>query len=251
MDKQQTTKNPALTEARQLIQIAGTDMRTTSLLVAEKFGKRHDHVLRAIRNLDCSESFRLLNFGESYYTNDQGKAQPMYWLTRDGFAYLAMGFTGKAVAQWKERFLDAFNAMERAIHQQAAYRSRADWLEARASGKVVRLIATDTIQDFVAYATAQGSEHAQKYYMQITKMEYRALFMVGQAVGEGFRDKLSAMQLINLATAESIAQRALREGMAAEMYYRDIYQLAKQRVEALAAMVGKSLPGEHIGRIAA
>jgi Rha family phage regulatory protein len=62
-----------------------------SRYVARYFEKRHDHVIRDIRELDCSEEFRLSNFGESSYKNDQGKKQPCYYMTRDGFVFLAMG----------------------------------------------------------------------------------------------------------------------------------------------------------------
>ncbi len=238
-------------EAQQLIQMDGDELSTTSLLIAEKFGKRHDTVLRSIRNLECSAGFRLRNFAESSYVNEQGKDQPVYTVTRDGFAFLAMGFTGKTAALWKERFIGAFNLMVRLLSQQTAHRATTEWLESRASGKVVRLTETDTIQDFIAYAVAQGSQNAQNYYRQITKMEYRALFLIDKAVGDGFRDKLNAMQLMNLATAESVAQRALRDGMAQELHYKDIYQLAKERVHSLANLVGKSLPGERIKRLVA
>lgn len=84
----------------------------SSLLVADKFGKRHDNVLQAIEKLECSKRFRLLNFKESSYLTSQGKEQPMFQMTRDGFSFLAMGFTGKEAAAWKERFIEAFNAME-------------------------------------------------------------------------------------------------------------------------------------------
>lgn len=67
----------------------------SSLDVAETFGKRHDNVLKDIRELDCSDEFRLLNFEESTYLNSQNKKQPMYYMTRDGFAILVMGYNGE------------------------------------------------------------------------------------------------------------------------------------------------------------
>ena len=83
-----------------------------SLMVAEKFEKRHDNVLRDIEKLECSSEFRLLNFEESSYTNSQNKTLPMIEMTRDGFAILCMGFTGKDAMEWKEKYIAAFNAME-------------------------------------------------------------------------------------------------------------------------------------------
>jgi Rha family phage regulatory protein len=90
--------------------------------VAEKFGKRHDNVIRAIRNLDCPTEFMRLNFEEHSYLDERGNIQPIYRVSRDGFAFLAMGFTGKEAASWKLKFLAAFNTMERHLMQQATER---------------------------------------------------------------------------------------------------------------------------------
>lgn len=89
--------------------------RVNSLMVAEMFGKRHDKVLRDIRELDCSEEFRLSNFGESSYLNEQNKKQPCYDMTRDGFVFLVMGYRGKKAAQFKELYIKRFNEMEKFI----------------------------------------------------------------------------------------------------------------------------------------
>lgn len=86
---------------------------TTSLIVAERFDKQHKDVLKAIRNLECSEEFTGRNFAPSEYTDSTGRKLPMVEITRDGFMFLAMGFTGKAAATWKERFIAAFNELER------------------------------------------------------------------------------------------------------------------------------------------
>lgn len=93
---------------------------TTSLAIAERFGKQHKNVLRDIENLDCSKEFTELNFEPSAYKDSTGRALPMYAITKDGFMFLAMGFTGKEAAAWKERFIAAFNAMERKLLENAA-----------------------------------------------------------------------------------------------------------------------------------
>lgn len=89
--------------------------RANSLMVAKMFEKRHDDVLKSIRNLDCSEEFRLRNFAESSYKNEQGKKQPCYNMTRDGFVFLVMGYRGKKAAQFKEAYIKRFNQMEQFI----------------------------------------------------------------------------------------------------------------------------------------
>ena len=76
------------------------------------FDKRHDNILADIRNLDCSKEFRLLNFQESSYLNEQGKKQPCYDMTRDGFVFLVMGYRGKKAARFKEVYIRRFNEME-------------------------------------------------------------------------------------------------------------------------------------------
>ncbi len=96
----------------------GQPATTNSLVVAEKFGKRHKDVLKAVRNLECSDAFRGRNFAPTFYAvpgpNNSVRQEEMYEITRDGFAFLAMGFTGAEAARWKEAFLDAFNQLESA-----------------------------------------------------------------------------------------------------------------------------------------
>lgn len=83
-----------------------------SLQVAEVFGKRHDDVLKSIRNLDCSEEFRLRNFAESSYRNEQGKRQPCIAMTRNGFMFLVMGYRGAKAAAIKEAYIKRFDEMQ-------------------------------------------------------------------------------------------------------------------------------------------
>ena len=85
---------------------------TTSLQIAEHFGKRHKNVMQAIANLECSPEFNRLNFQPVEYLDAKGEKRPCYRITRDGFVFLAMGFTGKEAAQWKEAYITAFNKME-------------------------------------------------------------------------------------------------------------------------------------------
>ena len=101
----QEVTSPAL-EAR-----AG-QITATSLQVAEHFQKRHTNVIRAIRNLEVPDEFNRLNFEPVAYVDEKGERRPMYHITRDGFALLAMGFTGKEAMRWKLAYITTFNAME-------------------------------------------------------------------------------------------------------------------------------------------
>jgi Rha family phage regulatory protein len=92
---------------------------TNSLLVAQKFGKRHADVLRDIRNLHCSENFQQRNFAllvEMKQLPQGGAAKAeCYIMTKDGFAFLVMGYTGKEAGKFKEDYIEAFNKMEEVI----------------------------------------------------------------------------------------------------------------------------------------
>ena len=89
---------------------------TTSLLIAEKFGKEHKNVLRDIQNLEMSDKFSRLNFEPSTY-NLRGKDYPMFILTRDAFTMLVMSFTGDSAAKFREEFIGEFNRMEAILKQ--------------------------------------------------------------------------------------------------------------------------------------
>lgn len=95
---------------------------TTSRAVAEHFGKRHDNVLRDIKQTldqlnqtEEGKTFGLLNFEETSTLDIQGKTQPMYLLTRDAFTLLAMGFTGSRALAFKVAYINAFNRMEQLL----------------------------------------------------------------------------------------------------------------------------------------
>lgn len=101
----------AVSAIPQLTVIDGT-IKTTSLDIAKIFGKFHKDVLRKIQNLNCSPEFNERNFTLVEFLDNKGEKQPSYEITRDGFAFLCMGFTGAKAAQFKEAYINAFNAME-------------------------------------------------------------------------------------------------------------------------------------------
>jgi len=134
----------------------------TSLDVAETFGKDHRHVLRDIRELGCSEEFRLSNFGQSSYINAQGKEQPMMRMTRDGFTLLVMGYTGEPAMKFKESYIKQFNAMETALRGKLIEREK---------GIAVRQALTKALQQSTENDRMHG--HAYSTY---TNCIYKELF---------------------------------------------------------------------------
>lgn len=96
-----------------------------SLEVADRFGKRHTHVLRSIDDLiNQLESQSTQNWADYFipddYQDNKNRTQRRFKLTRDGFSLLVMGFTGPAALHWKLLYIEAFNKMEEALKMQKA-----------------------------------------------------------------------------------------------------------------------------------
>ncbi|WP_294402909.1 Rha family transcriptional regulator [uncultured Clostridium sp.] len=114
---------------------------TNSLLVAEKFEKPHNDVLKSIRKLQAELGVGKISQSyyckETTYTNSQNKKQPMFEFDRDFFTLLVMGFTGTKALKFKTDYINAFNTMEKELLH---------WNETRAIGKQFRMRYTDDIQ---------------------------------------------------------------------------------------------------------
>ena len=115
-----TAMTPNAPPRADLVRREGDRAYATSLDIARCFGKQHRDVTRTIRNMECSDEFRLRNFAQTVYERENPSGgrpipTPYFEISRDGFAILVMGFTGNAAMAWKETYIAAFNAMERRI----------------------------------------------------------------------------------------------------------------------------------------
>ena len=208
----------------ELVLIMRNDAVVSSLQVAEDFGKRHKDVIRAIenailteRNFAPSES----PFRKSYYTDESGKRNPMYYLNRDGFSFVVMGFTGKKAAEWKWKYISAFNSMEKIIRE----RLTLEWQHTRAAGKLTRRTETDVIQQLAEYAKQQGSKNSQMLYMVYSRL-------ANKAVGVTSRETASIRELNRLEEVEEMILKIIRRDMAKGLHYKEIYQNCKRQLEA-------------------
>lgn len=133
-----------------IVLVKNQSVITTSILVAEKFERNHRDILRAIKKLDCSPDFTKRNFTLSEYEDVTGRKLPMYQMTKDGFIFLVMGFTGSKAAKFKEDYINAFNEMHEYINseQKQLYKEYVDALEqfekfselASQAGKTLNLV---------------------------------------------------------------------------------------------------------------
>lgn len=110
------------------IQIVEGEAKTTSRDVAAYFKRQHKDVIRAIEQLHCSEEFNGRNFSPAAYVDDKGEERRMYEITKDGFAFLAMGFTGQRAGEFKECYIEAFNAMEDHLRERTGLPAHAERL---------------------------------------------------------------------------------------------------------------------------
>lgn len=171
----------------------------SSLDVAETFGKDHKNILRDIRQLECSDEFRRLNFEQSEYLNEQNHKQPMYYMSRDGFTILAMGYTGEKAMRFKEAYIKQFNAMEKTLQGKLIEREK---------GIAVRQSLTKALQQSTENERMHG--HAYSTYTNcIYKVlfgkntkQLREEFGIGQK--ENLRDYLSEEQLRAIQSMECL-----------------------------------------------
>lgn len=210
----------------ELVYLKNNEAVCDSLQVANRFGKQHSKVIRAIENLigglpkngDTPKMFY-----KSYYIEKQNKQiYPMYIMNRDGFSLLVMGFTGKKALEWKLQYIRAFNQMENIIRE----KSTQAWIETRKAGKLTRKAETDTIRKLVEYAKEQGSQHADKLYMTYSKL-------ANKMAGISKRDEATVSQLNNLSLMENVILHVIDSGILSGKHYKEIYQDCKKRLMTL------------------
>ena len=161
----------------ELVTVYNHQLVTDSRKVAAHFNKRHDHVIRDIdtlvgglpKNGDTQRMF----YKTSYINAQNGQTYPMYLMNRDGFSLLVMGFTGKAALEWKLKFLEAFNTMEKALREQQAVPKITPNPHYR-----TRMIKT-AVKDVADTATMIADTFGVKKPMAMTA----AMQMVGKAYG--------------------------------------------------------------------
>ncbi|MGE4421902.1 MAG: Rha family transcriptional regulator [Pseudodesulfovibrio sp.] len=131
-------------DEQELVTVQNGKPMTTSMRVAEVFGKRHDHVLRDIEKI-IEETGDAPNFGAISYTDSMNRQKPMYVMDRDGFSLLAMGFTGSKALKWKQAYIKAFNALEQKATQ--ADPALAEMIASIVGGAVSKAV-TEAVEPF-------------------------------------------------------------------------------------------------------
>ena len=144
------------------------------------------------------------------------------------------------VRMFKLKLVKEFDRIKTELIRIMSQRQNAQWLETRNAGKVKRREETDTIKRFVEYAVTQGSKNAERYYSNISTMQNKSLFFYEQKF-KNLRDILNLQQLSVVICADGIVSKAIEDGMDQKLHYKEIYQLAKKRIESFAEIHGKTL----------
>ncbi|MDV7783069.1 Rha family transcriptional regulator [Pseudomonas aeruginosa] len=219
------------------VEIIGGKPTTTSLDVAKHFRKRHDNVLRDIKNLECPEDFALLNFEECSRTGANNRPEPYVRMTRDGFTLLCMGFTGKEAMHWKVAYINAFNKMEQALIEQPEILSHnhllqfaiktLDLMRDHTLGEPARPRTEQVVCNYLAVESLDAATPEQ--------IKQALNFLQGQIIGEGVAAK-SLPSVAGSSIAKDLLYGLLRSAHDAELLFNSLYDSG---VEKLASEVFK------------
>ncbi len=219
------------------VEIIGGKPTTTSLDVAKHFRKRHDNVLRDIKNLECPKDFALLNFEECSRTGANNRPEPYVRMTRDGFTLLCMGFTGKEAMHWKVAYINAFNKMEQAIIEQPEILSHnhllqfaiktLDLMRDHTLGEPARPRTEQVVCNYLAVESLDAANPEQ--------IKQALNFLQGQIIGEGVAAK-SLPSVAGSSIAKDLLYGLLRSAHDAELLFNSLYDSG---VEKLASEVFK------------
>lgn len=167
---------------------------TTSLILAEAFEKQHKNVIQAIEaKIEPAENSARYKrmFYEGIYTDKKGEQRKMYYLNRDGFTFIAMGFTGRKADEFKLKYIDAFNKMEEQIRNQSLQLVTAnadDLKRANLLYKIANLTSDEELKEQSlksSYELVTGKSIHQK------KTDYQKLYeAVTERYGDSVEDNL-------------------------------------------------------------
>lgn len=225
-----------------IVVIDKNELRAGTFILSKGFEVEHRALRRLVIKYKAEfEEFGFVTTALQQIKKKRGRQVDEFFLNEAQSMYLGTLLTNnEAVRIFKRKLVVQFDKMKKELVRISSQAQNAQWLEQRKAGKETRGLATDTIKDFVEYAKDQGSSQAERYYANITKMENQALFLLEQKY-PNLRNALDIHQLSTVKSADQIVIKSLQDGMKAGTNYRDIYKLAKLRVESFAEIIGRTL----------
>ena len=220
---------------KELVTLQNEQAITTSLKVAEVFEKRHDRVLRAIEKAISTlpKNGVSENFMKTTYKDSTGKTNLMYYLTRDAFSFVAMGFTGEKAAVWKWKYIQAFNAMQEKIIEMLAERRSYEKFQARKASILSNNKLKETIQqELIPLAREQGATAEDKIFY----INYNRAVNNAAGIAPKSRDNLSISQLYEVDKIQDMVVCSIKGLVLAKTPYKQIYTDTKQSIKNYAEL---------------
>lgn len=217
----------------ELIKIKNVDsigLVVSSRTIAEETGKEHSKVLRTLDDILTEPNMASLIFG-SVYKDKKGEMRKEYLLTKKGFILYMFNIQG--YNKFKLSYINRFEEMEQIIRN----KNDSEWLLTREQGKMIRRKETDAIQELILYAKEQGSEHYNRLYIVYSKL-------VNKLVGAepNSKDTMEYAKLMTIHQLENMFSKIITDCMNKKIYYKEIYNICKERGTQFIALINYDLP---------
>lgn len=217
----------------ELVKIKNVDnigLVVSSRIIAEETGKRHSDVLRDLNIILTDADLRSLII-PSEYKDKKGEMRKEYLLTKKGFILYMFNIQG--YNEFKLSYINRFEEMEQIIRN----KNDSEWLLTREQGKMIRRKETDAIQELILYAKEQGSEHYNRLYVVYSKL-------VNKLVGAepNSRDTMEYAKLMTIHQLENMFSKIITDCMNKKIYYKEIYNICKERGTQFIALINYDLP---------
>lgn len=170
-------------------------------------------------------------FIKATYIDEKGEARPCFYCTEMGCEMVAHKMTGNKGVIFTAQYVKAFHAMRSLLLERAS----PIWQDTRSIGKEIRRQETEAIKCLVDYATAQGSQNAERYYTNLSRL-------ADTTAGIVERDRAQVVQLTTLLLVEKMIAQEIMAGIEAGTPYKAIYQAVKDRLavfSCVGALAGK------------
>ena len=271
----QTLENPVIqvsgtatvepsVEVANLCEIKDGQVVTTSMRIAEIFSKEHKRVMQSIRELDCSNDFRQHNFVLTLKDKELrgcvARQDPYYLITRDGFVFLVMGFTGKTAAKFKEAYIRAFNVMEERLRRMQsspqytmtdAPRLVHEHLERMEAEEqpIVEFYGKQRVVSSVTLARLTGRKHdyvcdsiraAMKWALRPSRQFYRTTRTVRKGFGKGYDYDGGIIYYVTIEGFQTMRQHC--RSVTDELYKRVIADFNRNKGKSQAVKAAPSTP---------
>lgn len=237
-----------------LVLLKNNEPLTTSFIIARELKRTHKSIANIIKQyrIDFEE---LGKIGEFQMSQRNGNNAIYYYLNEQHLTFLIMMLRVKQnendkVLEFKKKITKEFFRMKNLLLNLSTQKANQEWLEVRKKGKVSRLKETDILKEFKEYAINQGSKGYNRkgqVYVTFSNMENSTLFLIDKLMikelkkkKQSLRDLLNINQLDEIKQADEIIIKALFDGMNKKIHYKDIYKLAKKRVETFVELKGKT-----------